>query len=477
VAGETIVISNLKPYPAYKESAIPWLGDMPEHWEIRRGKNLFKCIDMRSSTGEEELLTVSSEHGIVPRRSTAVTMFKAESYIGYKLCWPKDLVINSLWAWARGLGVSKYHGIVSSAYGVYRLLPKFEDYHGYIHELVRSNPFQWELQVRSKGIWISRLQLTDEAFLDAPFPMPPHDEIAVIVRFLDHMDRHIRCYIRAKQKLIRLLEGYKQVIIHRAVTRGLDPSVQLKSSGVEWLGNVPKHWEIRQVKQVSRILRGKFTHRPRNDPALYDGPYPFIQTGEVARANKTIAHYRQTLNERGLAISKMFPAGTLVMTIAANIGDVAVLDFEACFPDSIVGFVPFDGVERDYLYYVFQSMKPELLCEAPINTQGNLNIDRIGSRKIALPSTTEQILINQQIEKSVIDLNTIIAHTRYEIDLLREYRARLISDVVTGKLDVRGMGLPATADAEVPEEYSDLLDSEAVMEDEELQEEIPAESD
>src|SRR3972149_381192 len=158
------MISNLKAYPAMKDSGVPWLGEVPEHWDIKRAKNLFRCVDVRSETGEEELLTVSSDRGVVPRRSAAVTMFKAESYVGHKLCWPGDLVINSLWAWARGLGVSRYHGIVSSAYGVYRLQPEFGDNSEFFHELVRSTPFQWELQVRSKGIWISRLQLTDEAF-------------------------------------------------------------------------------------------------------------------------------------------------------------------------------------------------------------------------------------------------------------------------------------------------------------------------
>ena len=160
-----------------------------------------------------------------------------------------------------------------------------------------------------------------------------------MVRFLDHADRRIRRYIRAKEKLIALLEEQKQAIIHQAVTGRIDvrtdqPYPAYKSSGVEWLGDVPAFWDVLRVKQVAQILRGKFTHRPRNDPSLYDGAYPFIQTGEVARAEKAITNYRQTLNDRGLAVSQMFPAGTLVMTIAANIGDVAVLDFEACFPDS-----------------------------------------------------------------------------------------------------------------------------------------------
>jgi len=188
-----------------KDSGVEWLGKVPEHWRVRRGKILFCCIDVRSSTGEEELLTVSSERGVVPRHSANVTMFKALSYFGHKLCWPGDLVINSLWAWSRGLGVSRHHGIVSTAYSVYRSRDESEIDPRFVHELVRSTPFHWELRVRSKGVWTSRLQLTDESFLGAPFPVPPLVEQAAIVRFLDQVDRRIRKYIRAKQKLIGLL--------------------------------------------------------------------------------------------------------------------------------------------------------------------------------------------------------------------------------------------------------------------------------
>jgi len=253
------MITDLKPYSKYKDSGVPWLGDVPEHWEVRRGKILFQPIDVRSSTGEEELLTVSSERGVVPRRSAKVTMFKAESYVGYKLCWPGDLVINSLWAWARGLGVSRYYGIVSSAYGVYRLRPAYIEYSRFVHKLVRSTPFQWELQVRSKGIWISRLQLTDEAFLGAPFPLPPSHEQTAIVRFLDWAERRIRRVIRARQRRIKLLEEYKQALINRAVTGKIDvrtgqPYPKYKHSGVEWLGDVPEHWEVRRLRQVARML-------------------------------------------------------------------------------------------------------------------------------------------------------------------------------------------------------------------------------
>ena len=242
------MMSNHRSYPAYTPSGVPWLGDVPAHWEVRRGKALLAPVDIRSTTGDEELLTVSAQRGVVPRESANVTMFKAESYVGYKLCWPGDLVINSLWAWAHGLGASQHHGIVSSAYGVYRPLPKADA--RFIHLLVRSVPFQWELQVRSKGIWVSRLQLTDEAFLGAPFPLPPLPEQRAIVRYLDYVDQRIRRYVAAKRRLIALLEEEKQAIVNQAVTRGLDPNVRLKPSGVKWLGDVPEHWEVGPVKRA-----------------------------------------------------------------------------------------------------------------------------------------------------------------------------------------------------------------------------------
>ena len=173
-------MTELRPYLAYRDSGEAWLGEVPEHWEVQRAKTIFRPIDERSSTGKEELLTVSSDRGVVPRQSANVTMFKAKSYVGHKLCRPNDLVINSLWAWSRGLGVSRHRGIVSTAYGVYRSIHESRVHPDFVHLLVRSDAFNYELRVRSKGIWISRLQLTDESFLDAPLPLPPLPEQSAI---------------------------------------------------------------------------------------------------------------------------------------------------------------------------------------------------------------------------------------------------------------------------------------------------------
>ena len=112
------MIADLKPYAEYKESGLIWLGQIPNHWKLKRAKSIFECVDKRSNTGKEELLTVSTARGVVPRNTANVTMFKAKSYVGYKLCWPGDLVINSLWAWAGGLGVSSHHGITPASSSV-----------------------------------------------------------------------------------------------------------------------------------------------------------------------------------------------------------------------------------------------------------------------------------------------------------------------------------------------------------------------
>ena len=271
-----------KPHSKWKEIDLPWLPRVPAHWEVRRGKDLFDAIDVRSKTGAEELLTVSANHGVIPRNSANVTMFQAETYEGYKLCWPDDLVINSLWAWSRGLAVSKHHGIVSSAYGVYRTRNKLLYLPRFINYLVRSTPFQWELQIRSKGIWISRLQLTDEAFFAIPFPVPPPAEQAAIVRFLDHAGEQIQRYIAAKERLITLLQEERQALVHQAVTRGLDPNVRLKPSGVEWLGEVPEHWEIARLGSIGRFSKGNGGTKEDEVPV----GVPCIRYGDIYTSHK-----------------------------------------------------------------------------------------------------------------------------------------------------------------------------------------------
>lgn len=238
------------------------------------------------------------------------------------------------------------------------------------------------------------------------------------------------------EKQIALLKEHKQILIQNAVTRGLNPDVPLKDSGVEWIGKVPEHWEVKQIKYLTKIYRGKFGHRPRNDPALYDGIYPFVQTGDVARANKYITNYTQTLNDKGIKVSQLFPQGALLMAIAANIGDVAILDFEAYAPDSIVGFTPNKEISLKFLYYCFITLAEELKRSAIQNTQANLNIERIGSIKSVYPNIEEQCQITNYLDIQIGKIDQTIELKTAHIEKLKEYKSVLINDVVTGKVRV-----------------------------------------
>ena len=452
------------PYPDYKPSGVLWLGDVPEHWDVRRGKGLLVPIDMRSTTGDEELLTVSAQRGVVPRDSANVTMFKAESYIGYKLCWPGDLVINSLWAWAHGLGVSRHHGIVSSVYGVYRPLQMADA--RFIHLLVRSVPFQWELQVRSKGIWVSRLQLTDEAFLGAPFPLPPLPEQRAIGRYLDYMDRRIRRYVEAKRKLIALLEEEKQAIVNRAVTRGLNPNVRLKPSGVEWLGDVPEHWAVRTLAQAADSFRtgpfGSMLHQsdyveggtPVINPVhMRDGAIvedPSCTVSEVVADR--LSSYRLGLHD--IVFSRRGDLGRCALVRSRETGWL-------CGTGSIRVRIEYRDMEPEFLIRALQVRRVgEYLSLVSVGaTMANLNTGILKSVPILVPPIQEQRDLLECIGRRSRTIDAAIARARRQIALVQEYRTRLIADVVTGKLDVREAAarLPDEADDQDPIEESGPL--------------------
>ena len=444
-----------KPYPSYRPSGVPWLGDVPVHWEVWRGKAILRPVDVRSETGDEELLTVSAQRGVVPRKSANVTMFKAESYVGYKLCWPGDLVINSLWAWAHGLGVSLHHGIVSSAYGVYRPLPRANA--RFIHLLVRSVPFQWELQVRSKGIWVSRLQLTDESFLEAPFPLPPLPEQAAIVRYLDHVDRRIRRYVSTKHKLIALLEEEKQAVINRAVTRGLEPDVRLKPSGVEWLGDVPAHWEIQRLKQISVIQTGITLGKNYSDEELIESPYLRVANVQSGRLDlSSVATVRVPPAEIRRATLR---TGDVLMTEGGDIdklgrGCIWLGNIPGCLHQNHIFAVrtKLTVLAPAFLVAVMGSCHGRIYFEVTAKRTTNLattNRTTLGNFPMYLPGVIEQQAILDHIADQCGLKDAIIAQARRQIELVQEYRIKLIADVVTGKLDVR------EAAAQLPDETDD----------------------
>lgn len=289
----------------------------------------------------------------------------------------------------------------------------------------------------STGIRVRSCDLKWNKLADLLYLVPPIVEQHKLVSFLDEKCSEIDAMLSKTHASIEKYKKLKQAVITQAVTKGVRGEREMKDSGVEWIGEIPKEWVCEKIKYATSISRGLFNHRPRNDERYYNGKYPFIQTSDVANATKYIVSYSQTLNELGKSVSKEFPKGTLTMTIAANVGDVAILNFDAYFPDSVVGFIPNKNIRTLYLFYVFSAMKDEFTRTAIKNTQLNLNIDRVKETFIPVTlDSNEQCEIENYLESKCAEIDGLIAKKEQLVKELESYKKSLIYEVVTGKREV-----------------------------------------
>ena len=417
-----------------KDSRIEWIGEVPNDWRIVRNKNAFVCN--KELVGEKSELTQLlslTTRGIKKKDINNAEGKLPESFDTYQFVKENDIVmfLFDLDCSTVFSGISPFDGMISPAYRVLSckesMEPRYADYwFRYISDGRKFNHY-------AKNI---RYTLSYEEFSALPLLLPEKSEQRSIADYLDRKCSQIDAIIARQQEVIEKLKTYKLSVITEAVTKGLNPNVPMKDSGVEWIGEIPEHWEMLKLKYASSILRGKFNHRPRNDPAYYDGIYPFVQTGDVARANKYIKKYSQTLNEKGYAVSKVFPANSICMTIAANIGDVAILTFDACFPDSVVGFVQSKNITWNYLYYVLTAMKQQFVRNAIISTQLNLNIEIIKEEFIPVAPLHIQEQISEFLDNKCLSIDRTISAKQFVIDKLADYKKSLIYEVVTGKKEV-----------------------------------------
>lgn len=447
------MIEGLQPYPRMQATDVPWLPELPAGWSIHRAKYSFHEVDDRSASGDEELLSVSHKTGVTPRSQKNITMFMAESYEGHKVCKPGDIVVNTMWAWMAAIGVSRNLGIVSPAYGVYRqrasggFEPRYLDY------LLRTKTYSAEYLRSSRGVTTSRLRLYPPDFLNIPFAQPSREEQRQIVRFLDWHGAETAKLIRAKRNLIALLNEQKQAIIHQAVTRGLDPNVKLQPSGVPWLGDVPEGWAVVALGRVVELITGfpfkseGFTTN-EDDIRLLRGinvGLGVIRWEKVVRWSKCKArsYARYSLTEGDIVLGMDRPliaGGTRAAAISQQDAPSLLLQRVALVrPSSMLvpefALLLLHGAGfRTYLTPIFTGISVP-----------HLSPEQIKAFKIALPTVAEQFAIVESLGKQNTDLDGSIAASQREIDLIIEFRTRLIADVVTGKLDVRA------AAADVPE--------------------------
>ena len=230
--------------------------------------------------------------------------------------------------------------------------------------------------------------LDKKLFFTMPFPLPP--TLAEQQRIVNRIESMFAKLDEAKEKAQNVVDGFetrKAAILHKAFTGELTAKWR-KENGVS-----DDSWEEKTIGECGKWERGRSKHRPRNAPELFGGKYPFIQTGDIANADIYIYEHKQTLSEFGFQQSRLFPKDTLCITIAANIGKVAILTYDCCFPDSVVGFTPFENVDSKFMYYKINDMQKDLEAMAPATAQKNLNLKLLTSVSVQIPTFPEQVEI------------------------------------------------------------------------------------
>lgn len=468
---EVTLNRGLKPYPAYKDSGEPWLGKVPEHWKVRSLGSLTSAISLRGRP-DLPLLSVVREKGVIAR--SAMSDDENHNFIpddlgNYKVVRTGSLVINKMKAWQGSLGIAPTEGIVSPAYYVFDF--RIGDQR-FGQALLRSKPYVGYFARASDGVRIGQWDLSVAGMKRIPILLPTLPEQSVIARFLDHADRCIQRYIRAKKKLIALLNEQKQAIIQRAVTRGLDPNVRLKPSGVEWLGEVPEYWDVCPVRRVVSFV----TSGSRGWAEFYtDSGSIFLQSGNLGRSMALdlsfIQHVQPPKGSEGERTQVQLN-DVLVCITGALTGNVALVDFELpaqAFVNQHVALVrpSKSEIHPRYLAFTLYSEVGRIQFKSVEygGTKQGLSLDDVKSALLPLPPIEEQVRICSAVDDRIEGLRRATESAEIETNLLQEFRTRLIADVVTGKLDVR------EAAARLPEETEE---PEPVVEGEAIEEEVEA---
>ncbi|GER93017.1 restriction endonuclease subunit S [hot springs metagenome] len=458
------MINYLKPYPAYKPSGVEWLGEVPAHWEVRRLKTAVAHINEQMNAKNPDDLYIALEHVESWTGRLRVPSGDIQFDSQVKRFRAGDVLFGKLRPYLAKVVRPKQSGVCVGEFFVLRARPVFAPH--YLEVVLRSAP---AIDFVNSSTYGAKMPRADWTFVGAMlFPLPPLPEQTAIVRFLDWAEQRIRRVIRARQRRFKLLEEYKQALIHQAVTGRIDvrtgrPYPAYKDSGVDWLGEVPEHWEVRRLKHIARLNPTK----SEVGSLLKDGIAVFLPMERVGVDGRIDCSEVRPLVElwNGFTYFRR--------------GDVIVAKITPCFENgkgacltalpTEIGFGstefyvlrPRPGIHADFLYRI--TTLPEfrhLGAEAMIGAAGQQRVPSsfVEQFQSAFPPLPEQTAIVEYLDAQATKINAAIAAARREIDLLREYRERLIADVVTGKLDVREVAekLP-----DEPEEELELIEDEA----------------
>lgn len=427
----------MKRYDSYKDSGIEWIGDIPSHWDVNKLFRLFKInTGFTPSTtnsefydnGSYDWINISDlESKYVSTSKTKLTEIAVQG---------KEIVPKGSLLYSFKLSVGKMAFADKDLYtneAIFSIYPDDNinlNYYYYLLDRIL-------IHNSNENIYGAKI-LNQELIKASKLIVPSKIEQTAIANYLDQKTTQIDDLIAKKERLIQLLEEERTAIINQAVTKGLDPNVPMKDSGVEWLGEIPAHWKIKRIGHVSKVVRGA-SPRPAGDPLLFNGDFlPWITVKEVTNAEgKFIVSTETYLTEEGSKHTRIIEPETLLLSNSgATLGVPRITKIKGGINDGSVAFFNLQ-IQRDYLYYFFLTHTKIYRDEVSGYGQPNLNTDIVKSTKIPLPNQDEQLEIVCFIENYLDKFEDLMNKTRQEIELLKEYKTVLISEVVTGKVDVR----------------------------------------
>lgn len=459
------MIEGLRPYADMVATGVDWIPSVPAHWEMRRSKYLVREVDKRSVTGDETHLSMNQRLGLIPSSESTQRRLVSESYIGGKLVDTNDLVLNRLKAHLGVFAYASQPGVISPDYSVFRPEPSVDV--RYLEFVLKSPACRGELRTRTKGIVEGFWRLYTDDFYDIRLPYPPLEEQRLIVRFLDWHGGMTARLIRAKKRLIALLNEQKQAIIHHAVTRGLNPAAPLKPSGVDWLGDVPMGWEVLRIRNVADMrVSGVDKKTAENELPVRLCNYVDVYKNDSIHGD--IPFMVATASEAEISRFRI-RIGDVIITKDSedwlDIGVPALVETEAddlvcAYHLALLRPKP-DVMSGAFLFW--QLLGPAARLQFSLSAAGvtryGLGHGAIKAIPMIVPPLDVQDTIVAHLDKATATIRAAIKDAQSEITLIQEFRTRLIADVVTGQLDIRALAatLPDNADA-AP--LDDLIDNE-----------------
>ena len=421
-------------YIEYKNSGIPWIGNIPAHWDIQRGKNILTLMD-RPVKSDDEVITCFRDGEVTLRKNRREDGFTVSlQEIGYQGIEPGDLVVHGMDGFAGAIGVSDSRGKATPVLNV------MDSSHNkrYLMYYLRMSAYKDVFMSLSTGIRVRSCDLRWNKLSVFPFVLPDRDEQDKIVDYIDDSVKKIDFIIAEAKASIEEYKAWKASVIYEAVTKGLDPNVEMKDSGVEWIGYMPTKWSRTKLSNCFNIV-GSGTTPTSDDDSYYIGNINWLQSGDI-NGGIVKATKKQVSEEAYDKFSALKVYKAPFMAIAmygASIANTSIVQVDACTNQACCVFsAPNEFIVLEYVFYAVLGAKEELLLSARGGTQPNINQDILKKLMIPIPSKSEQEYIVCSLNFKCGKINELITEKESLISDLEAYKKSLIFEVVTGKRKV-----------------------------------------